>query len=1116
LNSATGTLTIVPGAVMYTNGLKMEVFAGATRAAVEAGNVSPVTPSLVSSLEFPDSGTGNYTRRVSGWLIPPTTDNYTFYISADDDADLFLSTDSNPAHKRLVAQETGWANYRSWASVVTNYDGTTGEITGYGSTIEQRCSDTWTNDAGTAIYSSGIPLTAGQLYYLEAVHRQGGGGDNFAVTYKLFSDPTPTNGTPSVLQASNRNIVLITSPTTNLAWTLHPTNITVFDGSDAAFRAQAKSDTELALRYQWYRNGNPIAGATSTAYRFPALFADNGAQFSVVASTAEGGLSITSSVVKLTVQQSVLERGLAKVEVWEGGSRTAVEAGTAGDPTYTTTSPAFEASVNGETGNLYARKVSGFFIPPTTGAYDFFVTSDDGSDLFLSTDSNPANKRMIAQETEWSSVRKWVTQHNGTDDLNDAEIGMKRSDKWSPDGGQTTPYANGIQLVGGQKYYLEVVQGETGGGDNVSVTYKKHGDVDPQNDTASALTGNVIGFSASRCSWVNFTQQPTNTTVAPMGYAVFTAAGNSDSAVSIGVTGAPVTNVFVLYQWYRNGTAIPGATSSSFTYGPVMTTDNGASFICKIRALGYMDNALNPIWSNSATATLTVAPQAVFEPGFVRSDLWWNKVLSDLGSGLSGEASYSTTIPAFQVDPGVGDNYSRRFSGFFIPSATDDYVFFVNSDDESDLYISTDASPANKRLVAQQQGWSSGALNWLDGGGGSASQKRSDQFVDSTGASPYAQGIRMIAGQKYYIEAVHHEGTGGDYLDATFKTMNNSWELTNGEPSALTGNVIGSYAPKCTYVAFTQQPQNVTVTNLFPATFTAAGISDSKLSLSGNGAATLDRFVMYQWYKNGTAIPGATGSSCTIAEPAPSDNGAQIVCKIRALGYSDSALTPIWSNSQSATLTVVSAAPTVLGAVIYTDNNVDPAVRYVDISFNKRMDPALLSNIANYTITGGLTITQVTVSSSGKTAKLWVSGTPTGAVTVTLNGLADGNGLALAASTKATATQAPLISKDIGIPGVDPVFPSELWVEGPNAYTVVAQGSDIWNRADGFNFCYEVKTGDFDVVVRQKSITPTSTWAKGGLMARVSLDADSRNWNIVNSPTSDVGGANSIECNSRV
>ena len=52
--------------------------------------------------------------RLSGYVTAPTTGDYTFYIAADDRGELWLSTDDNPANKRMVAQCYYRVNPRQW------------------------------------------------------------------------------------------------------------------------------------------------------------------------------------------------------------------------------------------------------------------------------------------------------------------------------------------------------------------------------------------------------------------------------------------------------------------------------------------------------------------------------------------------------------------------------------------------------------------------------------------------------------------------------------------------------------------------------------------------------------------------------------------------------------------------------------------------------------------------------------------------------------------------------------------------------------------------------------------------------------------------------------------
>src|SRR5262245_840995 len=200
--------------------------------------------------------------------------------------------------------------------------------------------------------------------------------------------------------------------------------------------------------------------------------------------------AITLAVLSITVAQAadVLTPGVLKHEFFPGATRAQVEAGTAGPPSSVDYPTSFQFTP--DVADNYTRRVSGIFIPSTTGNYVFFVCSDDDSDLFLSTDDNPANKRLIAQETSWSNSLQWTSSGGGS------SLSQKRSDQFKPSGSATAPFAGGISLTGGNRYYIEGVQHEGGGGDNFAATFKLLADADPADMTDSALTGNIIGVLA--------------------------------------------------------------------------------------------------------------------------------------------------------------------------------------------------------------------------------------------------------------------------------------------------------------------------------------------------------------------------------------------------------------------------------------------------------------------------------------------------------------------------------------------------------------------------------------------------------------------------------------------
>jgi hypothetical protein len=237
----------------------------------------------------------------------------------------------------------------------------------------------------------------------------------------------------------------------------------------------------------------------------------------------------------------------------------------------------------------YFDSVEGFFIPPVTTNYVFFIAGADRVSLFLSTDDSPANKNQIANINGWTNPRGWNQGQGGTD------MSTARSDA---NLGTSWPFGNTISLTAGQKYYLLLVHHDPSwsGGDDFGATYKIDGENDPAVGDPSKLAGSVVGFYFDPTgASINFALQPTNTTATQ---------GNT-ATLSALAAGISVYGTNVLYQWQSapqgstTFTNIPGATGATYTTPLLGASDNGTQY----RVVA----TVAPITQTSSVVTLTVA-----------------------------------------------------------------------------------------------------------------------------------------------------------------------------------------------------------------------------------------------------------------------------------------------------------------------------------------------------------------------------------------------------------------------------------------------------------------------------------------------------------------------------
>lgn len=190
---------------------------------------------------------------------------------------------------------------------------------------------------------------------------------------------------------------------------------------------------------------------------------------------------------------------------------------------------------------------------------------------------------------------------------------------------------------------------------------------------------------------------------------------------------------------------------------------------------------------NQASLYLPATLKVTAASGGIRREIW---------TGVSGSAlSALLTLPSFPRSPNVtgtlasfeapqnyGENYGQRLRGYVTAPVSGDYTFWIAGDDQCELRLSADEHPGRALPIAKVSGWT-GYRAW------------------TAGAEQKSAPIRLEAGKRYYIEALHKEGVAGDHLSVGWQGPGITGDaerpipatrLTPFEPAAWMGLDIGN------------------------------------------------------------------------------------------------------------------------------------------------------------------------------------------------------------------------------------------------------------------------------------------------------------------------------------
>lgn len=156
---------------------------------------------------------------------------------------------------------------------------------------------------------------------------------------------------------------------------------------------------------------------------------------------------------------------------------------------------------------------------------------------------------------------------------------------------------------------------------------------------------------------------------------------------------------------------------------------------------------------------------------------WVNGLMREVYAGITGQtigdlinhsdypdnpSTRELWTSGFEAPTDVGNYYGQRMRGFIEAPATGDYVFWIASDDNGKLFLSSDEDPDNLVEIASVPGWTN-PREW-------------NKYPEQQSAT-----IMLEEGNRYYIMALMKEHEGGDNLAVR-------WRLPSGYSESPVAN----------------------------------------------------------------------------------------------------------------------------------------------------------------------------------------------------------------------------------------------------------------------------------------------------------------------------------------
>lgn len=872
----------------------------------------PDQQGFLTTLEAPSDIGDNYGQQFEGYLTAPVTGDYTFYLCSDDQSVLYLSPDTNPANRRIVATEPGWNKSREWI-VGSNQ----------GSRI------TPPND----FYAGAFFIEAEDFNYGGGLHkgaadvmpyRGGASADLSAVAEVDYHDPGVNESV--VYRAGDQGVAV--SPVTD-----------VVRGS---YQASAN------FRIGWTEVGD--------WFNYTRIFAAPAQGYYVFARLASGGADIAAQLDEVIAGATAQNQTTVKL-----GEFRAPATGNWDSFTFV---PLCNEQGDPITVSLGGERTLRFTVLPGNVDFDYLMLKPVDT---LAQDLDAIRPRNISPPLFLEAGHKyyleaWMKEASGGDHLGitwrkpgdpavqngvapisgdylstlapvvPAEIAAQPASQAVDEFGSAT-FA--VTLSGTPPYdYQWLKNGMALPGQNgPSLTLTSV----PFSDNGAVLTVTAGNGVASRLS-IPAVLSVRPDLVAPH---VIAATGGPDLGTVLVQFSEVVNSADALAAsnyLVNGGLSVLDAKLSADGASVTLRTSpqvSGSTYALTVRGVHDIATAANVIAPDHPISFTA----SVLTRGFLRREIY--RALP--GSTLS-ELTNSTKFPdqpdlvdyvrQFEAPSSFTENYGVRLRGYVLPPLTGLYTLSLNSDDQGILYLSSSEDPTAKQPVAFEPHWNE-PRRWISG---------SDQSARGVPSSNVSHPVFLEAGRTYYVEALMKQGTGGDNLAV-------SWQIPGSPPARdydapISGAYLATYGdPSAASLNILRSPAKFDGTEHQSATFAvqALGVPSTPF---------------YQWQRDGVDIPGANDPSYTVERTILSDNQARFRCIVSVPGKS--------ITTDDATLTV---KPNDTGPrLVSVQGNI--GLNKVLLTFSEPVDATDAANPARYTLSAGLQVKAARLLPDGVTVVL--------------------------------------------------------------------------------------------------------------------------------------------------